>query len=249
MGAAVDREDVVASLPDNDAVSVSDSIPPPIRDLWRQAVEHAGVAEEGLHLLAGIGDPITHPEPSVHLKPGMVLACVEWQEMFNEAALNEANDPTNLDRHRIGLRCDRPWDTPLARFIALGLLRHEIEHGLQYWGSDAADRYGLTDIADAIARTKDGPEGNRYYRLTPAERGANAAAASLLRPTVSPEVAAELRKSKFAPLVTAQPAIPVAELPRLSVEFIHEHGSLEALVEDAYPGAGGWWRELAERAT
>ena len=116
---------VGATLTDNDAMSVSESIPAPIQELWRQAVEHAEVAEDDLHLLAGTGDPMTDPRPSVHLKPGMELAYTEWREMFDQAGLDEANDPTYLHTHRIGLRCDCPWDTPLARAIALGLLRHE----------------------------------------------------------------------------------------------------------------------------
>jgi hypothetical protein len=238
----------VASLPDNDAVSVSDSIPEPIRDLWQQAVEHAGAAEDDLHLLAGVGDPITNPRPSVHFKPGMGLAYFPWRDMFNEASLDEANHPLNVHRQRIGLRCNFPFDTPLGATVALGLLRHEIEHAIQYSGPDAEQLYALTHIADVVARAKDGPEGNRHYRLIPAERGANAAAASIVLDTVTPDVAMGLRDSRFAPFVTAQPAIPVAELPRLTVEFIYEHGSLEALVEDSYPGAGEWRRELADGA-
>jgi hypothetical protein len=239
---------VGATLTDNDAMSVSESIPAPIQELWRQAVEHAEVAEDDLHLLAGTGDPMTDPRPSVHLKPGMELAYTEWREMFDQAGLDEANDPTYLHTHRIGLRCDCPWDTPLARAIALGLLRHEIEHALQYSGSDAEDLYALTDIADAVAQAEDGPAGNTYYRLMPTERGANAAAASLVCPRATPEVTRDLQAGNFAPFVTAQTAIPATAVPRLTVQYIYEHGGWEALVEDAYPGAGRWWRELANRA-
>jgi hypothetical protein len=238
-----------AIMTDNDVMSVSDSICPPIRDLWHQAVEHAGVTEDGLHLLAGVGDPSSDREPSVHLQPGEELAYDSWGHMFNQASLDEANHPTNLHRHRIGLRCNFPYDSPLGAAVALGLLRHEIEHAIQYSGPDAEQLYALDCIADDVALAKERPEGTTYYRLKPTELGANAAAASLVLGNVTAEVAAQLRAGKFAPFVTPQTAIPVADLPRLTVQFIYEHGSWEALVEDAYPGARGWWRELVVRGS
>lgn len=200
-------------------------------------------------MLAGIGDPLSDPRPSVHLQPGMDVTYDSSGQMFNEAALDEANDPTHLHRHRIGLRCDFAYEDQFAAMAALGLLRHEIEHALQYWGSDAEQLYALDCIADDIAEAKDGPEGNMYYRLKPTELGANAAAASLVHTRATPEVVKELRAGKFAPLATPQTAIPVADVPRLTVQFIYEHGSWEALVEDAYPGAGEWWRELVDRGS
>ncbi len=237
------------SLPDNDGVSVSDSIPASIRELWQQAVEHAEVAEDELHLLPGVGDPVTNTQPSVYLQPGIDLSYYTWRPMFDEATMDEANDRNNLHKQRIGLRCNFASDTPLGATIALGLLRHEIEHAIQYSGSDAQHLYDLDCIADNVAKAKDGPHGNAYYRLKPTELGANAAAASLVLSNVTAEIEAQLRASNFAPFVTSQTAVPVADLPRLTVQFIYEHGSWEELVEDAYPGAGAWWRQLADRAT
>jgi hypothetical protein len=66
-----------------------------------------------------------------------------------------------------------------------------------------------------------------YYRLKPTELGANAAAASLVLGNISAEVEGQLRDGNFAPFVTSQTTAPVADLPRLTVQYIHEHGSWE----------------------
>lgn len=239
---------VAASLSDNDVVSVSESIPASIKGLWQQAAEHAEVVEDDLHLLPCVGNPFTDSPPSVHLQPGVDLSDYSLLNMFNEEAVHEANDRNNLHKHRIGLRCHSGYDTPLGAVIALGLLRHEIEHAIQYSGSNAQQLYNLDCIADDVAKVKDGPLGNRYYCLKPTELGANTAAASLVLGNVTADVEAQLRTGKFAPFVTSQTTVPVADLPRLTVRYIHEHGSWEELVESTYPGASAWWRELVDRA-
>jgi hypothetical protein len=190
--------------------------------------------------------------PSVHVLPAQTLSLDDWSDLFSAASIGEANLMTHLSQHRIGIRSEFGATDPEACAVVLGLARHELQHARQYGGPNRKELHALDKIADSIARANDGAHSTSFYRLKPTELDANAAAASLVRNAL-PDVVEQLAtSSRWRPLVDVWPTIDARDLPTLTVRYIAEHGetldrrkvfgskrSLEALVEDAYPGA---WR-------
>ena len=112
---------------------------------------------------------------ALHVEPGSEIAATsEWVLAPNQVA--DANSATQRDKHRVFVR------TFSEPFVALGRLRHELEHARQYDRSPEVYLF-MSFLQDAICREfelakPETPTGSgTIYNLLPSEEDANRAAA------------------------------------------------------------------------
>jgi hypothetical protein len=165
-------------------VAVSD-----IASLWTLACEDAGYrvgADTVLYIVPGAGEG----EQAVHLQPGSEVTVVRgWPLAKNQ--VEDANSAENRDKHRVFVR-----DFVSCR-VALGRLRHELEHGRQYDHSPSVYE-AMSFVRDALSREFEVAGAHEVagaaslYNLLPFEEDANRAAARITSSSFGPPSDAEL---------------------------------------------------------
>jgi hypothetical protein len=214
----------------------------------------AGLAEDPVRMFLMAGDPLTTAGPwPVHVLPGRPVE--HDLPVFDAAARAEANDASIRDHHRIAVRAGIATGDEGALTVVSGLIRHELEHALQYRGDRGQEVWELDWIADCVAAKLDEPGGNAAYRSKPSEAGANAAASCFLC-WRHPAARATLAETPFAPFCADADRILSEAVPRLTVEWLRERRSCidaRALFNDgrtwperleaAFLGATTWWDE------
>jgi hypothetical protein len=165
---------------------------------WTTACAHAGLQpgqDLRLHYVPGDSG---RSSGGIHLHPGSeAVRDPDWPFASNQ--LHDANRKDNRRAHRIAVRdCD---DEPTA----VALLRHELEHALQYRYSEAA--YALQGVAQdaaALAIREQRPEtlegSALLYNVLPHEQDANRAASTCVRALFSEEVLEPLRRGPSSQL-------------------------------------------------
>jgi hypothetical protein len=168
-----------------------------LNDLWLLACDDAGFesnAEAALYVVEGNAG---EGSSAIHIEPGSeVGADREWPLEANQVV--DANSPERQNSHRIAVRDFS------SRRVALGRLRHELEHAKQYERSAPLyRRMGATRYALAREFELQTPPSRKcsavLYTLLPFEEDANRAAAHLTNRHFGPASAAELQ-STDAPL-------------------------------------------------
>jgi hypothetical protein len=169
-------------------IAVSD-----IASLWRLACEDAGyrvAADTVLYIVPGVGEG----EQAVHVQPGSEVTVVRgWPLAKNQ--VEDANSAENRDKHRVFVR-----DFVSCR-VALGRLRHELEHARQFDYSPSIYQ-AMSFVRDALSREFEVAGTHRVagaaslYNLLPFEEDANRAAARITSSHLGPPSDAELEATE-----------------------------------------------------
>jgi hypothetical protein len=160
--------------------------------------------------------------------------------------------------NRVATYEDWDEDDPVAVARLAGLLRHEIEHGIQR--DMCANSFALYDLTDAIIRhaVQDGRNYRELFHLQPVEWDADASASMFLRrhPAHS-AVVRDLLENVDTYLVRSElPPGDTSKLVARTVAFLfslrdaclrqeqREPISFPELLDQMAPGAGDLWRAL-----
>jgi hypothetical protein len=187
-----------------------------IGKLWPLACDDAGY-RSGIDAVLYIvpGDAATG-ESAVHVEPGSPVVATEgWPLDANQ--VRDANSSARRDLHRIFVR-----DLASPR-VAVGRLRHELEHGRQYDRSSEV-YFSMSFARDALSRAfevYDPPSlkgGASLYNMLPFEEDANRAAARLTARHFGSASDAEL-ESTDGPLFRDQSPIEADSLALRTLAF------------------------------
>jgi hypothetical protein len=168
-----------------------------IGGLWSLACEDARYVADTDAVLYIVPGGSGEGHAALHVEPGSsVTATPDWPLADNQ--VRDANSPHRRDVHRVFVR-----DFPTPR-VALGRLRHELEHAHQYDRSPGVyEAIGFAQNSLAWAFDRSRPPSRlgsaTLYNRIPAEEDANRAAARLTTSHFGPPIEAELA-STDAPL-------------------------------------------------
>lgn len=148
-----------------------------VGQLWAIACEHAEYEPGSQAVLYLITGNSKDGHSALHIEPGSrVFSDPEWP--LDARQIADANSPARRHAHRILVRDFR------SPRVALGRLRHELEHARQY--DKSPDIYLAMDfVQDAVSRAFDEREppsrtgSAAIYNILPSEEDANRAAAQL----------------------------------------------------------------------
>jgi len=148
---------------------------------WVDALADAGVADDQYHLITcpGAATPeypkavsfARHHNVIAHKGDGEIVTTPEkFAEAAQHAAINRGATYEDWDE-----------DDPVAIARLAGLLRHEIEHGIQR--DTCTNSFALYDLTEAVIRhaVQDGRNYRELFHLQPVEWDADAAASMFLR--------------------------------------------------------------------
>ncbi len=241
-------------------VSISDDAEDFIATEWSAALADARVSVEDYHLIVCGGAPITGPPKAVCFRPGEPLtgANNEGGIVVTEAKLAEANDPANLNRHRVAVLEDVDDEDEVALAYLAGVLRHEIQHALQREvAPHAFDLYPLVDWVLEIASDGDDRLLRELFNAQPLEADAHAASSAYLRRRYFSAVERLIDgEDKYLANQTDPPGA-AEHLVRRTVEFLHgfaficndpvvigRDNTFADILDGYVRGAGDDWREL-----
>jgi hypothetical protein len=221
---------------------------------WRDVLADAGVAESEYHLITCPGAPT--PENPKAVSFARDYAVTAGPIVSTPAKLAEAAQHAAVNR----VATFEDWDEDNAVDVArlAGLLRHEIEHGIQR--DMCANSFALYDLTDAIIRhaIQDGHNYRELFHLQPVEWDADAAASTFLHShQVHRAVVSDLLEGVDTYLVRSQlaPGDPTALVAR-TVAFLYsfrdaclkqeqrEPIGFAELLDLMAPGAANLWLAL-----
>jgi hypothetical protein len=146
-----------------------------IAALWPLACAHAGYRPGDDAVLYLVPGDAAQGNSALHVEPGSEVAATrEWSLTSSQVA--DANSVAQRNKHRVFVRA---FTEP---FVALGRLRHELEHARQYDRSASVYLFS-SFVQDAISHEFELTEPETWtgsgtvYNLLPSEEDANRAAA------------------------------------------------------------------------
>jgi hypothetical protein len=164
-----------------------------IAPLWSSACEDAGYVPGADAVLYIVPGESPTGNAAIHVEPGSSVGAVPgWP--LEAGQIRDANSASRRPLHRVFVR---DFSSPR---VALGMLRHELEHARQFERSSAVYR-AMSFARDGLARefevreppSRDGSA--CLYNLLPAEEDANRAAARLTASVFGPPSEAELEST------------------------------------------------------
>jgi hypothetical protein len=235
------------------------SSPSSIEEQFEAALAHAQLSPEKVKLWMVPTPPQSpsaraawyYPRFEIREGPG---------ELLRGDQREEANSAQHQQRHRLAVRTDFDLTGPTGKAILGGLIRHELEHAIQWevWGRPL---FELDQVTDELIDWKAGPPPGEIplYRRKPREEDANAAAADFVRQAHA-DVAEALANGEFAELTRSNhpPPDPDTLLVRtVCFQFLYwdlacgmelEEGvsGWAEHIDSIAPGAGDIWRALEQ---
>ncbi len=223
---------------------------------WEAALNDARVSPADYHLITCPGAPVPDHAPAVSFRRGHVVDGSEGGIVVTADKLLEAEQYAQLNR--VATFEDWDEDDPVAMAFLAGLLRHEIEHGIQR--DKCPNSFELYDLTEAVIRhaVQDTHNWRELINTQPIEWDANAAASMYLRHhTVHQAAVPDLLAGPHTFLVRSElgPGDPQKLVAR-TVGYLYslrdaclkqearQSVTFDVLIEGMVPGAGALWREL-----
>jgi hypothetical protein len=231
-----------------------------IRREFELARVHSRLAPGKVRLIIATPPPEPRAEWAVWYYPGFEITG-ESGPLLRGNQREAANSAGQLGLHRLVVRTDLDLPRRTAVAVLAGLIRHELEHAIQ-WEAEGWPLFELDLLTDQLIDAKAGPAPRDapLYRRKPREEDANAAAADFLRyqhPECLDNIAGD---DRFAELVRSNhgPPDPGSLLVRTvcfqflywdltrHLEFEDEVSGWAELLDQTIEGAGGIWRALED---
>jgi hypothetical protein len=226
---------------------------------FEAALVHAGLPPEKVKLWTVPAPPQPPIGRAAWYHPGFEIQEGRGQLLRGDQR-EEANSAQNRKLHRVAVRADLDLRGPTAKAVLGGLIRHELEHAIQWevWGRPL---FELDQVTDELIDWKAGPPPGEVplYRRKPREEDANAAAADFIREVHSDAVEsvaqgdyAELMRSNHAP-----PDPGTLLVRTVCFQFLYWDLACGMQLEEGIsgwaehidliaPGAGDIWRALEQ---
>jgi hypothetical protein len=222
---------------------------------WEAALADAGVSPRDYHLITCPGAIVQGYPKAVCYEPGGKRVA---DGFLYGAQLDEANAARNINRHRIAVFEDVDSDDALELALLAGMLRHEIQHGIQR--ELCPDAFALQEITEHVITCKVGEDATAqaaYHNFAPMEDDCNAAASMFLRGR-HPMAVPQILESRDAAL--ARSWVPPGRSETLvvrTVAFLYlfsdvcedpgllgAHSSFAGVLVAKLPGSGAIWSAL-----
>jgi hypothetical protein len=231
-----------------------------VKQQFEAALAHSELPSEKVKLWVAAAAPQPSDPWAVWYHPGFQIR-EGPPELLTSNQRAEANSAPLRDLHRLTVRTDLDLTGPTARAVLGGLIRHELEHAIQWevWGLSL---FELDQVTDELTDWKAGPPPGSLplYRRKPREEDANAAAADFIRQAHPNAAAALAGNDLFAELTRSNhpPPDPGTLLVRtVCFQFLYwdlasgmelEQGTSDWAdhIDSIAPGAGEIWRALEQ---